>query len=74
MSDGGGEDAILILPWRQNQGGTGKDFSRQDATPHYVTAAITRDMPTAILISLYQLTIFWRIVHPFCKMTVAYPG
>jgi hypothetical protein len=41
----GGEGAILISLWRQNEGGTEKNFSRQDAPPHSLTAAITRGIP-----------------------------
>jgi hypothetical protein len=42
---GGGEGAILIMLWRQNEGGTEKKFRRQDSPPHYPTAAITRGIP-----------------------------
>jgi hypothetical protein len=36
----GGENAILIMVWRQNEGGAVKNFSRQDAPLHYLTAAV----------------------------------
>jgi hypothetical protein len=36
----GGEDAILIVPWRQSEGGTEKNFSHQDAPLHYLNAAV----------------------------------
>jgi hypothetical protein len=39
------EDAILIMLWRQNEGGTGKNFSRQDAPLHYLPAGITPCIP-----------------------------
>jgi hypothetical protein len=41
----GTEDAIFIMLWRQNGGGTGKTFSRQDAPLHYLTAAATPGIP-----------------------------
>jgi hypothetical protein len=41
----GGEDAILIMPWRQHEGRTDKNFSRQDAPLHYLTEAVTPRIP-----------------------------
>jgi hypothetical protein len=40
-----GENAILIMLWRKNEGGTYKNFSRQDASLYYLTAAITSGIP-----------------------------
>jgi hypothetical protein len=45
MTASGGEDAILILLWRQNEGGAEKNFSRQDAKLYYLTAAVTFGIP-----------------------------
>jgi hypothetical protein len=39
------EDVNLIMFWRRNEGGTGKNFSRRDATLHYLTAAVTHGIP-----------------------------
>jgi hypothetical protein len=41
----GGQDAILIMLWCQNEGGTVKTFSRKDATLHYLPAAIKPGTP-----------------------------
>jgi hypothetical protein len=38
-------DAIFLMLWRQNEGGTDKTFSRQDAPLHYQTAAVTSGIP-----------------------------
>jgi hypothetical protein len=37
----GGENAILFTLWRQNEGGTKRNFSRKHAPLHYFTAAVT---------------------------------
>jgi hypothetical protein len=66
-----GEDAILIMLWRQNEGGT-DNFSRQDAPLHSLPAAISPHISTVILIAWYQLT--FDAMASLCKMTVPYPG
>jgi hypothetical protein len=41
----GGADAIFIMLWRQNEGGTYKNFSRQYTLFHYLPAAIPCGIP-----------------------------
>jgi hypothetical protein len=64
-----GEDAILYMLWRKNEGGIGKNFSRQDACLHYLTAAVRPEYLHCDCNWLISIHIFWRIVLSFCKMT-----
>jgi hypothetical protein len=63
----GGEPAILKMLWRQNEGVSDKNFSRQDAPLNYLRPAITPCIPP---LSSHNLT--------HCPLVLqsdsAYPG
>jgi hypothetical protein len=70
----GGEVAILFTVWRQHEGGTEKNFSRQE---HLFTISLQQLRPAYLHCHsncLISSQIFWRIALSFCKMTVPYPG
>jgi hypothetical protein len=60
--------------WRRNEGGTEKYFSRQDAPLHYLTAAESSAYLHCHLYCLISTHLFWRVVLPFCKITVTFLG
>jgi hypothetical protein len=63
---------MLIMIWRQNLGGTSKEFSRQDAQLHYLNEAVTLCIPLR-LSYLSDLNSFLDAMASFYKMAVPYP-
>jgi hypothetical protein len=68
-----GDDVILLMLWRQNEGGTTKIFSRQAASLHYLTAGFLSSLPLR-LSHLPAPNSYSDAMASFYKLTMPYQG